>query len=215
MLTQETSLPQAPQFWDKPTVLAQVGDYIRVPFTPVMQVVERDVLQDGQVWLLVKPVSGSTTEEWLLEPEPPVQAQQQPKQEPQKHPVSFAGDSIACQLQPTPSALTEFEAGRQHGRADVEARQHPIYTKPKSEYAIGYLEGYLGSSSQQQPAPTQPVEWSVTYDPKWRWYQAWVKDRCVGHGSTPEQAERIAQQYIATNEMIRRQNARVLAAYGI
>lgn len=58
------SLPQAPQVWDKPTASAQVGDYFRIPFVPVMQVVEKDVLQDGQVWLLLKPVSGSYSEEW-------------------------------------------------------------------------------------------------------------------------------------------------------
>lgn len=213
MLTQEKSLPQAPQIWDKPTASAQVGDYFRIPRVPVMQVVEKDVLQDGQVWLLVTPSTGSYTEEWILEPETLALTQQQPEQEPQKEPVEEGGDSVHSSLQPTPSAPTEFEIGRQHGQADAAERLHPIYTKPKSEYAIGYLEGYHGSSSQQQPAPTQPVEWSVDYDPKWHWYRAWVKDRCIGHGSTPEQAERIAQRYIATYEMIKRQNAAVMKAY--
>ena len=134
-------------------------------------------------------------------------------EESHQQPDKLAGDSVRSSLQPTLSAPTEFETGHHHGQADAAERLHPIYTKPKSESAIGYLEGYHGSSSQQQPAPTQPVEWSVDYDPKWHWYRAWVKDRCIGHGSTPEDAERIAQRYIATDEMIRRQNAAVLKAY--
>ncbi len=44
---------QAPRTWDKATAQAQVGDYIRVPFAPVMSVVNRDVLETGQIWLLV------------------------------------------------------------------------------------------------------------------------------------------------------------------
>ena len=67
MLTQDKPIVQANQVWDKPTALAQVGDYFHVPFTPVMQVVDRDTLEDGQVWLLVKPSTGSSyTEEWIV-----------------------------------------------------------------------------------------------------------------------------------------------------
>ena len=58
-----------PQIWDEPTALAQVGDEIRAPFTPMMQVVEREVLANGRVRLLVKPVSASYSEEWLVEPQ--------------------------------------------------------------------------------------------------------------------------------------------------
>jgi len=50
-------------------------------------------------------------------------------------------------------------------------------------------------------------------DPRWGLHQAWVKDRCIGHGATYEEAERIAQGYIAVDEMIRRQNAAVMRAY--
>lgn len=131
----------------------------------------------------------------------------------EQQPDGEAGDSVSCRLQPTQSALTEFEIGRQHGRADAEARQHPIYTKPKSDYAIGYLEEYHGNSTEQQPAPTQPVEWSVVYDPRWQCYQAWVKDRCIDHASTYQEAERLAQRYIALDKTIKRQNAAVMKAY--
>ena len=204
---------QAPQVRDKPTATAQIGDYIRVPFAPVMQVVERDILQDGQVWLLVKPVSASYTEEWVLEPETPTFEQRQPEPRPQNESVGEAGDEAPSSVQPTPKALTEFETGRCHGQADAAERQHPIYTKPESEYAIGYLEGYHGNSTQQQPAPTQPVEWSVVYDPRWQCYQAWVKDRCIDHASTYQEAERLAQRYIALDKTIKRQNAAVMKAY--
>lgn len=57
---------QSPQVWDKPTSQAQVGDYIRLSFAPVMCVVERDVLENGQVRLLLKPTTGTYSEEWVL-----------------------------------------------------------------------------------------------------------------------------------------------------
>ena len=66
MLTQQKSQSQAPQVWDKLTALAQIGDYFHVPFTPVMQVVEKGTHSDGRVWLLVKPVSALYTEEWVV-----------------------------------------------------------------------------------------------------------------------------------------------------
>ncbi len=78
MITQQKPLAQvsAPQIWDKPTASAQIGDYFHVPFMPVMCVVDRDVLEGGQVWLLVKPVTGSYSEEWVLEPEKAASPQQ-------------------------------------------------------------------------------------------------------------------------------------------
>lgn len=168
MLTQEKYQTQAPQVWDKPTPSAKIGDYIRAPFTPVMRVMERDVLESGQVWLLLKPTTGSYTESWVVELEAQIETQQQLEPQTQEEPVGESGDEVPSSLQPTQSALTEFETGRQHGRADAEARQHSIYIRLECEYAIGYLEGYHGNSTQQQSAPTQPVEWSVTYAPMWR-----------------------------------------------
>jgi hypothetical protein len=103
MLTQEKHFPQvsAPQVWDKPTAEANVGDYFYIPFTPTMQVVEKDTLSDGRVWLLVKPTNDSYTEEWVLESEPAIEPQRQlpaqlEKTEPQQ-PVGIAGDTVSCQ----------------------------------------------------------------------------------------------------------------------
>lgn len=131
---------QASQVWDKLTHCAQIGDYFHVPFTPVMQVVDRDTLEDGQVWLLVRPSTGSSTEQWLLKPEQSIGTQQQPEQEPQ--PVGFAGDSVSVELQPAGEAIAEFDTGRCHGQRDAAERLHPLYMQPLSEYAAGYLEGY-------------------------------------------------------------------------
>ncbi len=111
MLTQHKpqSQVQAPKTWDKPTAQARVGDYIREPFQPIMVVVERDRLPDGKVWLLVKPVSASYTQEWVVEAEPaqPPQQQQQPQQEPTEpiQPAGFAGDTVSVNLRPTHKAF--------------------------------------------------------------------------------------------------------------
>ena len=219
MITQQKQIAQAsaPQIWDKATASAQVGDYIRMPFVPVMLVADRDELEDGRVWLLLKPATASYTEEWLLEPEAPaIKAQQQPATEPQSQPAGLAGDEVSSQLQPATEATTEFEQGRLHGQNDALARWHPIYKEPVTEYASGYLEGYdavLNPTAQQPLSSAPPEMWSVSYDSKWDWYCAYVGDRCIGQGTTHQQAERIAQKYIAMNELIRRQNAAVMAAY--
>lgn len=133
--------------------------------------------------------------------------------QPLKEPVRAAGEPGSCQLQKTLEATEEYEIGRRHGQHDAAGRLHPICTEATCPYSAGYLDGYKSFSSVQQPQPVKQTEWSVAYDPKWQWYQAWVGDRCIGHGSTHSEAERIAQNYIATDELIRRQNAVVLAAY--
>lgn len=140
---------------------------------------------------------------------------QQPP-EPEQEQACNAWDSVSIGLQPTKEATTEFEQGCQHGRNDALAKWHPIYKEPATEYATGYLEGYdavLNPTAQQPLSSAPPETWSVSYDSKWDWYRAYVGDRCIGQGTTHQQAERIAQRYIAANEMIRRQNAAVLAAY--
>ncbi|MDZ4877560.1 MAG: hypothetical protein CLLPBCKN_006995 [Chroococcidiopsis cubana SAG 39.79] len=93
MITHPKSIAQVqtPQIWDEPTALAQVGDEIRAPFTPLMQVVEREVLADGRVRLLVKPISASYSEEWVLEPEVIVE-QQQSKSAPSENIESQQGE---------------------------------------------------------------------------------------------------------------------------
>ncbi len=215
MITQQKQIAQVsvPQVWDTLTATAQVGDYIRVPFVPVMCVVDRDELEGGHVWLLLKPTTASYTEEWVLEPESAVEAQQ-PATEPQPQPEGNAWDKVSYQLQPATEATTEFEQGRLHGRNDARAKWHPIYKEPATEYATGYLSGYndvLNPKTQPIDAST-PQEWSVTYDPKWQWYQAWVGFSYIGQGTTHQEAERLAQKYIAMNELIRQQNAAVMAA---
>ena len=205
MITQEKPLAQvsAPQIWDKPTAAAQIGDYFHIPFMPVMKVVEKETQVDGQVWLLVKRYSRIESEEWVLEPESPQQAQQ-PVPEAKQDPAGFVGDSVSVGLQPHQEAETEFEQGRLHGRNDAVAGWHPIYKKPATEYATGYLNVYTGvlhPRTELQHVSAPPETWSVTYDPTWQWYQAWVGFSCIGQGTTHQEAERIAQKYIAMNEV--------------
>ena len=156
------------QVWDKPTAAAQIGDYFHIPLMLVMKVVEKRTYSDGRVWLLVKRYSSIESEEWVLEPELPQQAQQSvPEKEPDS--AGFAGDSVSVGLQPTKEATTEFEQGCQHGRNDALAGWHPIYKEPATEYATGYLAGYdevLNPRTQPQQVSAPPEMWSVSYDSK-------------------------------------------------
>ncbi len=152
--------------------------------------------------------------------------------------AGLAGDSVSCQLrspigseatrsakaapqqpalepEPILKAETEFQQGHIHGQNDAKSGWHPIYKDPTAEYAIGYLSGYntVLNPTFQQAEAINPTEWSVCLDPRWGLYQAWVGDRCIGHGATYEEAERLAQRYIAGDEMIRRQNAEMMAAH--
>ena len=129
--------------------------------------------------------------------------------------VCNAIDEESYQLQPYKEAETEFQQGRLHGQNDALARWHPIYKEPATEYATGYLSGYnavLNPKAQSIEVST-PQEWSVSYDSTWQWYQAWVGFKCIGQGTTRQEAERLAQKYIAINKIIRRQNAVVMTAY--
>jgi hypothetical protein len=111
MLTQQKVELQAcsPQTWDKPTAQANIGDRFEIAFYPIMQVVDKDILDDERVWLLVKPYSGAATEEWLLDPEPALEPQQQ--QQPQLEETEqiqtpgFAGDTVGVNLRPTHKAF--------------------------------------------------------------------------------------------------------------
>ncbi len=237
MLTQQKPLAQvcAQKIWDKPTAKAQIGDYIRAPFVPVMQVIDREVLSSGQIWLLLKPTTASYAEEWVLEPEakqPPA-----PQPAPQRKSTGFSGDSVGCQLrtleveaiqpvatpdtapEPTPDVECEsqFDLGRRHGQHDALRGWHLSYSEPVTEYATGYLAGYnavLNPTSTQQAA-SLPVEWSVSLDPRWGLYQVWVGSSCLGLAATHEQAERMAQAYVANGETIKRQNRAVMKAYAL
>jgi len=206
---------QAPRTWDKATAQAQIGDYIRVPFAPVMSVVNRDLLESGQVWLLVKPVTGTCTEEWVLESEPLVEKPQHLEQQPQL--TGFAGDSVSCQLRPAQIDEARYQQGFAHGESDAQAKLEPGYDRVSCQYTAGYLAGYNSVFSPQPKAEVakQAAEWKVTFNDRWQWYDVWVGDRCCREkAGSYKEAEQIAQRQIALDELIQRQNAIVLAAYG-
>lgn len=157
MLTQDRASSQliTPRVWDKEIARAEIGDYFRIPFVPIFQVVEKEILKDGQVWLKVKLNSCSYTEEWILEPEPAEQPQQAPIDKTAAQPTGFALDSISCQLRPNWEAIKEFKSGRAHGMHDVRAKLEPICTDTSCPYSTGYLEGY-NSFFAPPPQPKAP-----------------------------------------------------------
>ncbi len=117
-----------------------------------------------------------------------------------------------------PQAADDYEKGFAHGQQDAQERLHPIYQENLHEYAAGYVQGYQTifkpfKPTQQTPVAKPPIEWSVVLDDRWDLYQAWVGDQCIGHGATEQEAERLARNYIATDELIQRQNAIVRTAY--
>lgn len=192
MLTQEKPTIQVcaeskAKIWHKPTTKANVGDIIRSPFTPVMEVVSKYVYTDGRVWLKVKPTNASYyTEEWIV-------------------------DKEEDDLLPQPKS--EEEQGKQHGQSDAAEQSHPIYTEATCRYSAGYLAGYNGSQTlQQSKAPTAPT-WSVIYDGDY-WYKAWVDRVLVGKATTYQKAEQMAQKAIASQKFWQGHRERVLASYG-
>lgn len=196
-----TSVKSA-QVWEKLTTEIKKGDYIRLPYAPIVQVLDRYELPDSKVTLYVKTNAGAA-EVWLVEPESAA---------PQV--AGFAGDSISCQLRPS-KATPEYEQGYRHGQQDAIEQLHPIYTDPTCSYAAGYAEGYnhIIRPTHFQSVENKQVEWKVTYDSNWDWYYVWVGERLAGKASNHEEAERLAQQYIATDALIKKQNAAVLAAW--
>lgn len=140
----------------------------------------------------------------------------QDKAEPETKPqpaAGIAGDSVSCQLH-LPAAQTEFEQGCVHEKLDAAERSHPIYTSATCNYATGYIQGYKTILNPlQQPKESKKLQWTVTYNAKWQRYDVWIGGSCIGNASDHEQAERIAQKYIATTQMIEQQNAAVFAAY--
>lgn len=220
MLTQEKAELQvsSPKTWDKPTARANIGDRFLIPFYPIMQVVDKDILDDGRVRLLVKPYSGSSTEEWILDPDPPQppQQQQQPQQEKTEpiQPAGFAGDTVGCQLQQNWEAITEYESGFAHGKLDAANKLEPMCTEADCHYSSGYIDGY---NSFHQPKPQaetgQLPRWRVTWNPRWYWYEVWVGNAHIGRASNHEEAERIAQKYIAAEQLRQQHRDLVLASY--
>ncbi|OWY63680.1 hypothetical protein B7486_51675, partial [cyanobacterium TDX16] len=151
----------------------------------MMQVVDREVLADGRVRLLVKPVSASCSEEWIVEPQAIVEPQQPKSAAPEtiepRQPAQSDGDSVTHQPQPDWEALAEYESGCIHGKHDAAARMSPMCKQASCPYSQGYLDGYNSiQASSQPPAPVpKAVEWQVVYDPKWDLYQVWVENRCL------------------------------------
>ena len=189
MLTQEKQSLQAstPKIWDRATTKANIGDTIHAPFTPVMEVINKDVYTDGRVWLKVKPTNASCyTEEWVLDREK---------------------DDV---LPPPPN---EFEQGFNHGRLDAIDKFIPLYTKAECDYSHGYVEGHRQYTKPYIPTPPKPLTWSVTYDHKWEWYVVWVGGRAIGRADDHEEAERIGQKHIAGEKFWQEHRERVLAAY--
>ncbi|KJH69504.1 hypothetical protein [Aliterella atlantica] len=132
----------------------------------------------------------------------------------EQQPAGFAGDSVSCQLRPNSELIADYEQGLQHGRNDAAEQLHPIYAEASCEYSAGYLQGYRGNQNPQPTkAPTAPPSWSITYNDKWQWYTVWVGDRAIGRASKSEEAERIAQKYVATGQLWQEHRQRVLAAY--
>ncbi|MDZ4877506.1 MAG: hypothetical protein CLLPBCKN_006941 [Chroococcidiopsis cubana SAG 39.79] len=199
---------QTPQIWDEPTAAAQVGDEIRAPFTPLMQVVEREVLADGRVRLLVKPISASYSEEWIVAPQATVE-QQQPtaavsENIESEQPAQLKGDRTDRQPQPDWEAIAEYESGCIHGKHDAAARMPPMCKQASCPYSQGYLDGYSSIQAPSQPPAPVPkaVEWQVVYDPKWNLYQVWVENRCLMEKAISyTEGERIAQKYLTAEKL--------------
>lgn len=218
MVTQEKAELQvsSPKTWDKPTTQANIGDRFKVPCTPILQVVDRETLADGRVWLLVKPVSASYTEEWIVEQEPaqPPQQQQQPQLEKTEpiQPAGFAGDTVGCQLKPNGEAIAEYESGFAHGRLDAANGSHLICEEANYHYSSGYLDGFNSIKPKPLAEIKPSTQWRVTWNTKWCWYEVWVGSRWVGRASDNQEAEGIAQKYIASEQLRQQHRELVLAA---
>lgn len=220
MLTQQSISTQVstPQVWHKPTAKANVGDVFHIPCTPIMQVVEKNTLSDGKIWLLVKPVSASCTEEWILEPEP-VQTAQPPQfntADTESQPPAHSTDSSAAdRQQPDWEAIEEYEKGVAHGKLDAANRLQPICAKASCPYSSGYLDGYSSFlNARQTPPMAESPKISIVYDSKWGWYQVWVGDRCLREkAGSYEEGKKIAGKSMAAEKLRSSHRELVLAAY--
>lgn len=194
MVTQQEQSLQvsSPKTWDRATARVNVGDRIRAPFTPVMQVIDKDVYPNGQTWLLVKPNSGSYTEEWVLEAEEDIQQPAEP--------------------QPLFEEEAEFKQGLEHGQHDAAKRLPAIYTHASCQYSAGYLNGYNSTPTPQQTKAPAAPHWTVIYDGDY-WYKAYVDRSLVGKATTYQKAEQMAQKAIASKDFWQEHRERVLASY--
>lgn len=128
--------------------------------------------------------------------------------------VGWAGDSTGCQLRLDWHALEEYESGLAHGKLDAANRMHPICTEATCPYSMGYLAGYNDILLKQPQSETAaPSQWSVTWNAKWQWYEVWVGNAWAGRASNHEEAERIAQKYLAAEKLRCAHRELVLAAF--
>lgn len=222
MITHEKASTQAidPKTWDKPTPQAQIGDRFHIPHIAFMQVMDKDILPDGQVRLLVKPLSGWATEEWIIDPEPVVSpsAPKSTHQEdtPIEQPIL---DYPSCKLQPAWLGQQEYDKGTWWGKHDASSRRQPLYTKASCPHSTGYLDAYNQftqiNQQSKQPPSAKPIDWRVVYAPDWDWdwYVLWVGGNCIGKYCSCEEAESAAQKYIAAKEARLEHRELVMAAY--
>jgi len=131
-----------------------------------------------------------------------------------QQPVGWAGDSTGCQLRLDWEAVAEYESGIAHGKLDAANKMHPICSEATCHYSQGYLAGYNDiMRSQPQPEAVAPPQWSVTWNAKWQWYEVWVGNAHAGRASNHEEAERIAQKYLAAEKLRSAHRELVLAAF--
>ena len=223
MVTQQKLTRQvlAPKTWDKPTTHAQIGDVINSPFMAVMQVADRELLEDGRVRLLVKPLTGTFAEEWIIEPEPVTRPSEPKCAQPENTPVEPVSslDSPSCALQPAWLALQEYDRGVWWGKHDASAQSQPMYTEASCPHSTGYLDAYnsftIANQKSQPPETKKPIQWKVVYAPDWdwKWYKAMVGDKCIGKYCSCEEAQAAAQKYIAAEQARREHRELVMAAY--
>ncbi len=198
MINQEKAELQAlfPQTWDKPTAQAHIGDLFHIPHIAFMQVMDKDILPDGQVRLLVKPNSGGATEEWIVKLEPVVEPTAPTTTQLEAIPIEQpSGLSFpSCKLQPAWLAQQEYERGTWWGKHDASARREPLYTEARCPHSTGYLDAYrsftIANQKLQQPETKKPIEWRVVYAPDWDWdwYKTWVGGECIGQYCSIEEA---------------------------
>lgn len=119
------------------------------------------------------------------------------------------------ELEPQLAQDAEFEQGKQHGCLDAAERSRPIYAAATCPYSTGYLQGYnsiIHPVSKQSTVPTKP-QWSITWNSQWQWYAVWVGKSYAGSATKYEEAERLAQKYVASQNSWQQHREKVLAAY--
>ncbi len=187
---------------------------------PIIVVVDKDLLPDGRVWLLVKPLSGGAEEEWIIDPEPAAESSA-PTTHLQDTPVEQPVlDFPSCKWQPAWLGQQEYERGTWWGKHDANTRRKPLYTKASCPHSTGYLDAYnqftqINQTSKQQPETKKPTQWRVVYAPDWDWdwYITWVEGEYIGKYCSCEEAESAAQKYIAAEQARLEHRELMLAAY--